>query len=88
MEMETRAESIVLDQAENQSLLGLKFGALINLENSVFFSKIAVIETPIRYKPALVRRGSNALRSIETARVHHPLRDRGRPNRALDLSPA
>jgi hypothetical protein len=31
---------------------------------------------------------SNALRSIETARVHHPLRDRGRPNRALDLSPA
>ena len=32
MEMETRAESIVLDQAENSSLLGLKFGALINLE--------------------------------------------------------
>jgi hypothetical protein len=40
MEMETRAESIVLDQAENWSLLGLKFGALINLEKSV--SKIAV----------------------------------------------
>jgi hypothetical protein len=46
MEMETRAESMVLDQAENWSLLGLKFGALINLENSIFFSKIAVIETP------------------------------------------
>jgi hypothetical protein len=40
MEIEIRVESIVLDQVENQSLLGLKFGALINLEKSV--SKIVV----------------------------------------------
>jgi hypothetical protein len=39
MEMETCAESIVLDQAENQSLLGLKFGALINLEKRCFSAK-------------------------------------------------
>ena len=52
MEMETRAESIVLDRAENQSLLGLKFGALINLEKSV--SQVAVIERPI--SPPEVRR--------------------------------
>src|SRR5215475_9259145 len=45
MEMKTGAECIVLDQAENKSLLGLKFGALINLEKSV--SQIAVIERPI-----------------------------------------
>jgi len=32
MEIEIRAESIVLDQVENQSLLGLKFEAPINLE--------------------------------------------------------
>src|SRR5215475_12445497 len=47
MEMKTGAECIVLDQAENKSLLGLKFGALINLEKSV--SQIAVIERPISH---------------------------------------
>jgi hypothetical protein len=38
METETPAESIVVDEAENQSFLSLKFGALIDLEKSVFFS--------------------------------------------------
>jgi hypothetical protein len=30
METETAAEYIVVDEAENQSFLGFKFGALIN----------------------------------------------------------
>jgi hypothetical protein len=35
METETPAESLVVDEAENQSFLGFKFGALIDLEKSV-----------------------------------------------------
>jgi hypothetical protein len=38
MEAETPAESIVLDEAQNQSFLGSKLGALIHLERMWFFS--------------------------------------------------
>src|SRR5258707_7533866 len=37
---------------------------------STLFPYTTLFRSPIRYEPALVRRGSNALRSIETARVH------------------
>jgi hypothetical protein len=40
MEMETPAESIVVDEAENQPFLGFKFGALINSEKSVVFQQL------------------------------------------------
>ena len=38
METETPAESLVVDEAENQSFLGFKFGALVHLEKVWFFS--------------------------------------------------
>jgi hypothetical protein len=37
METETPAESIVVDEAENQSFLGFKLEALIHLEKTVVF---------------------------------------------------
>jgi hypothetical protein len=40
METETPAESIVVDEAENQSFLGFKFGAIIDLEKSVVFQQL------------------------------------------------
>jgi hypothetical protein len=40
METETPAESIVVDDAENQSFLGCKFGAPIDLEKSVVFQQL------------------------------------------------
>jgi hypothetical protein len=40
METETPAESIIVDEAENQSFLGFKFGALINSEKSVDFQQL------------------------------------------------
>jgi hypothetical protein len=40
METQTPTESIVLDEAENQSFLGFKLGALINLEKSVVFQQL------------------------------------------------
>src|SRR5260370_42589190 len=40
METETPAEPIIVDEAENQSFLGFKFGALINSEKSVDFQQL------------------------------------------------
>jgi hypothetical protein len=40
METETPAESIGVDDAENQSFLSFKFGALIDLEKSVVFQQL------------------------------------------------
>src|SRR5215471_15363451 len=40
METETPAESIVVDEAQNQSFLSFKFGALIDLEKSVIFQQL------------------------------------------------
>lgn len=40
METETPAESITVDEAENQSFLSFKFGALIDLEKSVIFQQL------------------------------------------------
>ena len=40
METQTPAESIVVDEAENQSFLRFKFGARIDLEKSVIFQQL------------------------------------------------
>jgi hypothetical protein len=40
VEAETSAESIILDEAENQSFLGFIFGTLINSEKSVVFQQL------------------------------------------------
>ncbi len=40
METETPAEPIIVDEAENQSFFGFKFGALINSEKSVDFQQL------------------------------------------------
>jgi hypothetical protein len=41
METETPAEPIIVDEAENQSFFGFKFGALINSEIKCGFSATA-----------------------------------------------
>jgi len=40
MKTEARPESIVPDEAENQSFLSLKFGTVINLEKNVVFQQL------------------------------------------------
>jgi hypothetical protein len=56
METETPAESIIVDEAENQSFLGFKFGALINSEKSVDFQQLRKT-----LRPWTARRGSGEM---------------------------
>jgi hypothetical protein len=56
METQTPAEPIIVDEAENQSFLGFKFGALINSEKVWIFSNCGR-----RSRPWTARRDSGEM---------------------------
>jgi len=76
METETPAESIVVDEAQNQSFLSFKFGALTDLEKSVIFQQLRTrlwtIWTRGERRPPRFGQGGRA--TSDSCRIHRAVK--------------